>query len=68
MYKEYKRLLYTPLDLIKIQPDFVILPSLLVKGMQPKEVASLLTCGPRPTNFWFDHSTSRYKSCVLGVN
>ena len=42
MYKEYKRLLYTPLDLIKIQPDFVILPSLLVKGMQPKGVASLL--------------------------
>ena len=32
-----------------------------------KGVASLQTCRPGPTKFWFDHSTACNK-CILGVS
>ena len=31
-------------------------------------VASLSTCRPGITNFWFDHSTSCKKLCVVGLS
>ena len=33
-----------------------------------RDVASPQTCRPRPKNFWFDHSTTCNKLCVVGVN
>jgi len=26
------------------------------------------SCGPRPRNFWFDHSTACNKLCAVGVS